>query len=305
MSLAVLCPGQGGQHAGMFDLIASVAEGEAALRRAGDLVGFDLRGEGDRIFDNAVAQPTLCAVALATWSLLAPRLAAAGIAPACFAGYSVGELAAHGCAGALSFDDTIVLAQVRARAMDAASTDGDGLVAVRGLALAQVDALAALHGGHVAIVNGEDQVLVGGTRLALDALVADVARRHGQTQRLPVRVASHTPSLARAVEPFRARLAAVTWRGASAPVLAGIDGSKVSDAPTAIDVLARQVATTIRWSACMDAVQERGTTVCLELGPGRALSRMMQERHRDIASRSIEDFRSIDGVVEWVVRASA
>lgn len=303
MTLAVLCPGQGGQRAGMFDLIAAAPDGRALIDKVGVLAGFDLLDPSLHLFDNAVAQPLICAVQRMTWSLLGPRLAALGIEPCLFAGYSVGELAAHGCAGALSLEDTIALAHARATSMDAASKPDDGLIAVRGLGWRAVEALCAEHDAHVAIVNGEDQVLVGGSGAALEATIAAVTTRDGTAQRVPVTVAAHTPLLIDAVEPFRAHLTAARWHS-SVPVLAGIDGSLVRDAKTAIDVLARQVATTIRWSDCMDSLRERGTTVCLELGPGHALSRMMLERHREIATRSVADFRSLDGVVDWVMRAS-
>ena len=279
----------------MFDLVANEPEGRA---------GLDALQVDESLFDNAVAQPLICRSQILVWSLLAPRLAVHGIAPSLFAGYSVGELAAHGCSGALCANATLALAGARAAAMDAASEPGDGLVALRGLSLTAVEALCARYGAHVAIVNGDDQIVVGGSRPAIDAMVDAVADRDASAQRLPVAVAAHTPRLAAAVEPFRRRLAAAPWRAASAPVLAGIDGSLVRDAATAVDVLARQLATAVRWSACMDSLRERGATVCLELGPGSALSRMLRERHREIEVRSVADFRSVDAVVDWVVRAS-
>jgi [acyl-carrier-protein] S-malonyltransferase len=52
----------------------------------------------------------------------------------------------------------------------------------------------------------------------------------------------------------------------------------------------------------MDAAAEAGITVALELGPGAALSRMMQARHPQIACRSVADFRSLDGIVAWLGR---
>jgi [acyl-carrier-protein] S-malonyltransferase len=70
----------------------------------------------------------------------------------------------------------------------------------------------------------------------------------------------------------------------------------------AIDRLARQLASTIDWAACMDAASEARITVALELGPGAALSRMLRERHPHIACRSVADFHTLDGIVKWVTR---
>lgn len=306
MTFTVLCSGQGGQHSAMFDLFAEEAGVSLLIARADECARFDLVAAvaSDAMFGNEIAQPLICAYQGITWSLLASRLAAAAVVPSIVAGYSVGELASHGCAGSLSWADVIALARDRATSMSAAGGDGNGLLAIRGLARGEIDTLLATHGLFIAIVNGNDQFIVGGAGLSLIAMAADVAGRGGSTQRLPVGIAAHTPLLRDAVAPFRKELERRTWKDPQIPVLAGLDGSAVRDAQTAIDVLARQIANPIQWSTCMDAIRERGTTVCLELGPGNALARLLHERHPDIAVRSVADFRSIDAVVEWVVDES-
>jgi [acyl-carrier-protein] S-malonyltransferase len=66
--------------------------------------------------------------------------------------------------------------------------------------------------------------------------------------------------------------------------------------------LSRQIAEPIRWKDCMDACAEAGATVALELGPGAALSRMLQARHPGIACRAVSEFRSLGGVRAWLER---
>lgn len=41
-------------------------------------------------------------------------------------------------------------------------------------------------------------------------------------------------------------------------------------------------------------------SVCLELPPGRALSRMIEARGVGIEARAVEDFRSPEGLARWV-----
>ena len=101
MSLGILCPGQGAQGPAMLDLLKGEPEAERVLAHVS--AGLDapvadiLSGPEDALFSNAIAQPLICAVELATWAALSGRLPS----PRVFAGYSVGELAAYGCAGAL------------------------------------------------------------------------------------------------------------------------------------------------------------------------------------------------------------
>lgn len=298
--LGILCPGQGAQHAAMFAALADDPAAGAVLVQAADVLGASPTGlaAGERLYENAVAQPLICAAQLATWAALAPKLPA----PRAFAGYSVGELAAWGCAGALATADLIRLAVTRARLMDAACDEPTGLVAVRGLELRRLAALCAAEGCALAIVTDTDRAVIGGPRRALPGFEAAATALGAQLTPLAVSLASHTPWLAAAVPAFAAALTQAPLAAPAAPVLAGIDGSAVTDRATAIRVLSAQIARTIDWAACLDALIERGCTVLLELGPGSGLSRMARDRHPEIAARSVADFRSLDGAAQWVGR---
>lgn len=284
--LLLLCPGQGGQHAGMFDLARTHAGARDFLGRCAVPV-IDAA-----LFDNRVAQPAIVAATLAMWLALRETLPA----PALVAGYSIGELAAYAVAEALSVDETVRLADARAALMDAAATgEPQGLAAVTGVAVDIVRTKI-----DVAIVTGIDSCIAGGTRTQLDTLAATWPA--ARVQMLPVAISSHTPRMQEAVEPF-ARLLTGSVGRPRCPVLAGIDATRVLRPDVAIDRLSRQLAETIEWAACMDAMLEAGITVALELGPGAALARMLQARHPHIACRSVADFHTVDGINAWVARA--
>jgi [acyl-carrier-protein] S-malonyltransferase len=292
--LLILCPGQGGQHAAMYDLARSDPAGAALLDACAPAL------DPDTLFDNRTAQPAIVAATLATWEALRPRLPA----PSLVAGYSIGELAGHGVAGALSAQDAITLARQRAGIMDraAAAQPGGALAAVSDLPLERVRACAQAAGWHIAIVNGEDACVAGGPESHYETFAGTCEAAGARVQRLPVAVASHTPLIAAAVQPFAEALAAAPFHGWQCPVLAGISGARIAGREAAIEHLSRQLAQTIEWSACMDAAVESGITVALELGPGAALARMFQARHPQVACRSAAEFRSLEGIAAWVGR---
>lgn len=284
--LLLLCPGQGGQHAAMFDLARTHAGARDFLARCA------LPDNPADMFANRVAQPAIVAATLAMWLAVKDALPA----PALVAGYSIGEVAAYGVAGALALEDTVRLAGARAGLMDAAAGGRpQGLAAVSGV---DVDAVRACMA--VAIVTGADTCIAGGTRAELDTLPARLPT--ARIQVLPVGVASHTPLMTAARAPFSALLEAAAFAPPRCPVVAGIDGSRVVRAPDAIGRLSRQLTETIDWAACMDTFVEAGITVALELGPGAALARMLQARHPQVACRSVADFQTLDGVTGWVAR---
>lgn len=298
---ALLCPGQGDQGASMLELALRDPHGAEVLRAASAASGLDLvaaaRGAGPSLFTNRVAQPLVCAAELATWTALRAALPP----PRVIAGYSLGELAAHGCAGALGVEDVVRLAGRRAALMDAASPAGSGLIALRGLPLARLEAIAAGAGAEIAIVNGPDHAVAGGGAAALDRLEAGALEAGATTvQRLRVGVAAHTSILAPAVAPFAAALAASSLRDPAVPVLAGVSGAPVRSRAEVIAALSAQLARRLEWGRCLAVAAEMRCSVFLELGPGTALARMAAEVVPGAAARSVAEFRTVEGVVRWV-----
>lgn len=303
--LALLCSGQGGQHAAMFELARRDAASAQLLDPwlASLLPGLSLQAvlaDQDLLFSNRLAQPLIVAATAAIWSALQTQLPA----PELVAGYSIGELAAWHVAGAMPAPQAIALAQARAQLMDACLQPQapQALFAVSGIALRPLASLLASQRLHVAIETDADSCIVGGLQQDLQSATAEIERLGGKITLLPVTVASHTPLMAAAVAPFADRLRQQLTLDPALPLLSGLDAQLLTKKEQAIETLSQQLAHTIHWSACMDACAERGVTAALELGPGAALSRMLAARHPHIACRSVSDFRSLQGVVSWLQR---
>jgi [acyl-carrier-protein] S-malonyltransferase len=224
--------------------------------------------------------------------------------PLVVAGYSVGELAAWGVAGLLDYEEVLHLALQRAAAMDKSTTQPSGLVAIRGLTRDRLDPICKAHGAYVAIVNAEDQMLVGGTRKALEPVAQDAqAAGAKHTTMLPVAVPSHTPLLAEASEEFRQALfnAQLPARVPSdVRLLSGIDGDTVFDVHMGAEKLARQIEQTVDWAACMESCRAAGVAKVFELGPGDALARMMHGVIPDGDVHSLSEFHSLSGFEHWM-----
>lgn len=72
MSLVLLCPGQGGQHPGMFARVGDDARAQPILAQASEMLGTPVEAlaADEHRFRNALAQPLVCAAALAHWAAL-------------------------------------------------------------------------------------------------------------------------------------------------------------------------------------------------------------------------------------------
>jgi len=301
MGLCVLCPGQGSQHPQMLELLEGNSAACTLLDEVTCVLGEDPRlwlQAPHQLHLNHIAQPLLCAAQMATWAALREWLPT----PRLYAGYSIGELAAYGCAGALDSGELVRLARLRAVLMDSANLTPSGLLAVSGLDRKQIEMLCQNGDGEIAIVNGFDRFVVGAEISSLAGLQHAAETMGGRASRLPVSLASHTSRLAAASAAFRDQLAESGLKGPLAPVLAGISGLPVYTRQAAIETLSRQISTTLNWSACLDALPEMGCRLVLELGPANALSRMLRARWPDLPARSVSEFHSLQGVVDWVER---
>lgn len=304
MSLCILCPGQGGQSPDMFARLLGEPLTQTVCTELGSSVAgdvFALAADPAQCFANRFAQPLICLYQMSVWS----ALSAAGVCPALVAGYSVGELAAWGVAGALSPRDVLLAAAARAAAMEACAPVAAGMLAVRGLRLAAIEAVAKAHGAVVAIRNGEDHAVLAGHMCVLDEVQRALqASSAAHLVRLPISVPAHSPWLAPAVPEFAAALATLAWKDPQQPVLAGIDGLPRYRAADAVGALSRQLAEPLEWARVLDVAVEMGTTCVFEIGPGNALCRMLRERHPHLDARALDDFASVAGAVRWLRRAA-
>ncbi len=84
MSVALLFPGQGTQHAAMLPWLASEAAAQPVLARVASALGADWRArlaDADWARANAVAQTVVTGASVAAWAVLAgglPRVVAGG-----------------------------------------------------------------------------------------------------------------------------------------------------------------------------------------------------------------------------------
>jgi len=306
VTLVVLCSGQGHQHSGMFTLTGGSPEASDLFAIAASLLGdVDPRTlVRDRPLE--YLQQNRCGQILCTLQALAASAALQDIFPSqtVIAGYSVGEVAAWGVAGAFSARDTLQLVSTRADLMNAANFATQGMLFIRGVARNVVDQLCEANHCAIAIINPGEGFVIGGTTSDLNTIAGEArARKAQRIVFLPVRVASHTPLLHAATPLFREALNQVP-SSIPAPtgyrMLSGVDGEAVFNRQEGLDKLANQISHTVRWAECLERCVEHAPRAVIELGPGNALSEMVAGAYPRIPTRSIDDFRTLTGVRDWL-----
>ncbi len=305
MRLAFVFPGQGAQAIGMG---RSLAEAEPVAREvfatADRVLGYSLtdvcwNGTPEELKKSVHTQP-----ALLTHSIAAFRLVeAAGLAPECVAGHSLGEYSACVAAGALSFEDALRLTHRRGELMYQAGLERPGaMAAILGLAEQEVDAACA-EAAEAGIVvaanrNAPGQVVISGEPAAVDR-ACEIAKAKGARRAIKLEVsgAFHSPLMASAAAGLRQALADVTLHDARCPIISNASTRPVVQADEIRQALGDQLLAPVRWAESMRLLLESGIEGFVELGTGKVLRGLLRTLDKDASSWNVEDPDSLQATL--------
>jgi [acyl-carrier-protein] S-malonyltransferase len=293
--IAVIFPGQGSQKVGMGKELAAAfpicrdtfAEADAALGEPLSRLCFE--GPEDQLTRTENAQPAILAVSIAAYRLLASR----GLAPAFFAGHSLGEYSANVAAGTFTFADALRIVRHRGRYMQEAVPVGAGAMsAILGLDVDRVAQVChdAAQGDVVspANINGAGQVVIAGTKDAV-ARAGERARALGARHVIPLPVSApfHCALMKPAEDRLAPELRALDARDPRVPIVANVDAELKRDRAGAIEALIAQVSSPVRWEAVVRRLASEGVTTYVEVGPGTVLGGLVRKIHRGAAVWSV------------------
>ena len=230
-------------------------------------------------------QPALMAVSLAVIAVLEAEAGLDLKRDAAFiAGHSLGEYAALAAAGSISVAATARLLRLRGEAMQAAVKVGDGaMAAFLGVDAAGAQAIAEEAGKaglgicDVANDNGGGQIVVSGTRAAVERAM-EIAKAHGVKRAIPLPVSApfHCRLMRPAADAMAAALAAVVIEPPVVPLVANVLAAPVTDPAAIRDLLVRQVTATVRWRESVAFMAGQGVSLFVECGAGKVLSGLVK-----------------------------
>jgi [acyl-carrier-protein] S-malonyltransferase len=294
-------PGQGSQAVGMGRAFCEASgAAKAVFVEANDALGFDLTrlvfdGPESELALTANTQPAVLTASVAAAAACAER----GLRPSLAAGHSLGEYSALVVAGALAFADAVRIVRRRGELMQEAVPVGTGaMAAILGLDLDVVEAVCAEAAQgpcgdqvvDVANINAKGQIVVAGHRAAVERAVAVAARRGGRKSvMLPVSAPFHCALMTPAAERLAVELERVRVSDPTIPVARNVDGEVNRTAAEIKPALLRQVASPVRWTACVERLAAEGGDVFVEVGPGRVLTGLLKRIVDGPRGFSVED----------------
>lgn len=303
MSIAYVFPGQGSQFTGMgaeLSRLRPVARG--IFDHADAVLGFGLmqlcfEGPDADLNDTHNTQPAIFTHSIAAWETI--QLSGEIEAPAFVAGHSLGELSALCAAGALSFEDGILLVRERGRLMKLAGERAPGsMAAVLGMDAAvlrevceQASAqVAANHAPPVVLANDNcpGQIVISGGREAV-AAAGILAKQRGarRVAPLPVSIAAHSPLMSSIKDEFATAVGATIFNIARAPVIANTTALPITHPDDLRAELCAQLTSPVRWTDSVKYMAAQGVTSYVEVGPRDVLSNLIKRIITGAETRAI------------------
>lgn len=277
--IGLLFPGQGAQYPGMGkNLYETLEEAKHVVDMADQILGYPFSNimvdsSEYQLRDTRVAQPAIFIASMMyfeKWKLGSNEFEMV-------AGHSLGEYTALCVSGVISFEDALRLVEKRAQYMAECCDDNQGMMAVLGLTLDEIEMFIYQMRVEVQIanVNSKTQIVVAGVINELRRLeVAINANGFIKTRWLNVSGAFHTDLMKKANEKLAIEIQRIRFYNTKCKFFSNSTGLETTDAETIKLNLLKQMVSTVKWMDIILGMKRLGAEKLFEIGPGNILGKL-------------------------------
>src|SRR5690606_9997628 len=207
-----------------------------------------------------------------------------GINPTLLCGHSIGEFVAAHLSGVFSLKDALLLVAVRGKLVS--SLPGGSMLSVRttfenlSKILPETLSVAAVNSDQLCVVSGEDEFI--------EAFAKVLDEKEIPNRLLLTSHAFHSAMMDPVLESFEAEVKKVTLNIPRIPIISTVTGTWLSDSEaTDVNYWTNHLRATVHFSEAMETALEIEDIVLLEVGPGRALTTLSQQKKKSKSATAI------------------
>lgn len=295
--IAFVFSGQGAQYSGMGKELYNCSSAARAVYDMADSVRPGTKyqcfeGEKAELDRTINTQPCVFTADLAAACAVTEK----GIKPDYIAGFSLGEIAALGFSGMLSYEDAFKLVCKRAELMDAAATENEGaMAAVLRLTAAKVEEICkGFENAWPVNYNSPEQTVVATTEDNIDRLIATVREEKGKAVHLAVSGAFHSPFMSSAAKGLAAYLSDISLNQPEIPVYANYTAQPYTG--DFKKLITAQVENPVLWQKTVENLVEQGVDTFIEVGVGKTLSGLIKKISSSVKVFNVENEKTLNAL---------
>ena len=150
----------------------------------------------------------------------------------------------------------------------------------------------------VANYNCPGQIVISGLKEAVETAAVKL-KEAGARRVIPLNVSGpfHSSLLEQAGEELGKELEQVDFSDLQIPYVTNVTAEYVTDITKTKELLARQVASSVRWQQSMELLIADGVDTFVEIGPGRTLAGFLRKINREVKVYNVGTWEDVDKVV--------
>lgn len=304
-SCAFVFPGQGSQYVGMgkriYDAFSSARyvfeEVDALLGEPLSALMFE--GPSEVLHRTRYAQPALMAVSIALLRVLQLDFGVSLGDIRFVAGHSLGEYSALCASGTLSIQQTTLLLDARARAMEKAPAGG--MIAILGGCAQSIEEMIRQWDSEkwgvceLANDNSPEQVVLSGELRALE-VAAEKAQLCGAKKCVPLAVSGpfHSSLMGQAKAILEQALSETIFSEVIIPVITNVSALPQKCSSTLREHLLLQMTGRVRWRETQQWLADQGVHFVVEVGAGKVLTKLAKRSIPQVLAYGLETPEEIE-----------
>ena len=301
---AVIFPGQGSQFVGMghdfykkFDLVKK--NFELVDKTLGfSLSSIILRGPDAELKMTENTQPAIMIVGVSIFQVLNKHFKLNLNSAKFFAGHSLGEYTALVCSESLTIERAAYLLHERGKSMQKAVPSNKGsMLAVLGMSIQDVEKEISFipkeEVCEIANDNSNSQVVVSGSKIAIEILNQNLKNKKKRGIFLPVSAPFHCSMMKNAAEIMRGKINQTNFLKPKPSIISNVTAKEEADANKIKPLLIDQITSRVRWRESVNYMISQGVSDFLEIGPGKILSGLVKKINGNVKILNINSLEDI------------
>ena len=302
---AVLFPGQGSQYLGMgsdffkeFELVRKI------FKTVDNTLGFSLsniilNGPEEELILTKNTQPAIMTIGVSIYKILTQKYNYNLQDSLYFAGHSLGEYTALVCSGSLTLEKAAYLLHERGKSMQESVPAGEGaMTAIIGMSINEVEkeinSLDKEEICEIANDNSNNQVVVSGTKKAIDKLNKTLKEKKKRSIILPVSAPFHCSLMKKASETMKEKIESTDFLKPKPLIISNVTAKSEDNINNIKSLLVKQIVSRVRWRESVDFMVKNGVTNFIEIGPGKVLSGLVKKINTNVNVKNINSLEDVN-----------